>query len=391
MIKKTLILLLFIFAGCTSVKYSASTKIAQRFALNDSEIWDETASGELLKPGGFSGLHLAHNDGDEVVFWSLTDRGPNGYSTKSKSGNTLRPFLIPDFQPRILRLQLNRRLKTLKIVETIKLIDVNGRPITGLPPATKTSKEGDNEIPVTSSNKIIKNNLVGIDSEGVTVDDQGNFWICEEYRPSIMKFSSTGKLLKSYIPLGATSRNNFEKSILPQELRSRQLNRGFEGITFAKGKIYAILQSPLETEKEQIPSYLRMLEIDPVKESLTGEFKIELPSNSLDKLGDLAYVENENKFYFILQNSKINTDGSHLIMNFSKDSLIDKSTPIKIEPFQDLNKVGFGDFEKIEGLTYIGHGEWAVINDNDFNVISKPDGSSQIGGNIPTTIGIFKK
>ncbi len=391
MIKKALILLLFIFTGCTSVKYSSFPKMAQRFVLDDSEIWGDAANGELLKPGGFSGLHLAHNDGDEVVFWSITDRGPNGYSSKNKAAETLRPFLIPDFQPRILRLQLNRRIKTLKIVETIKLMDGNGHPITGLPPITKVSKNEENEIPVTSNNKIIKNDLVGIDSEGITVDDHGNFWICEEYRPAIMKFSATGKLLKSYIPLGTAFRKSFEEAILPREFKNRQLNRGFEGITFANGKIYAILQSPLETEKDQTPSYLRMIEIDPVKESLTGEFKIELPSSSLDKLGDLTYVEDENKFYFVLQNSKTNVDGSHLIMSFSKDSLVNKSTMVKVEHFQDLNKVGFGDFEKIEGLTYIGDKEWAVINDNDFNVISKSDGSSQIGGNISTTIGILKK
>lgn len=351
------------------------------FKLETFETWGELSTGKPIVPGGLSGLHYQKENStkDEFYLWSLADRGVNGMSYKDESGKTFRPFYNPKFQPRIFLLKVNRVNKKLIIEKTIKLTTPNGHAMTGLPPHPANEKNGYDEIAIDSNKKTVVRDIYGIDPEGITMDNDGNFWICEEYRPSIMKFSPKGKLIKIFSPQGSDKESKYIKPVLSVELKNRQLNRGFEGIAYAQGKIYAMMQSPLDFDKELKPSFLRLVELDPEKHT-TRDYKIALPNLNIDKVGDLTYVPKEDQFYFVLQNSKTNTDGTHIIFRFKRTELVTFDKIIQPEQTFDLNQYGFG-FEKAEGLAYIGNGEWAVANDNDFNVA---------GDNQPSVVGIIK-
>ncbi|NJK27389.1 MAG: hypothetical protein HC925_00765 [Coleofasciculaceae cyanobacterium SM2_3_26] len=88
-----------------------------------------TATGETIELGGFSGLFydgVAENG--NLKFLVIPDRGPNGDVT---AGN--RPFLLPDYQARIVSLELNETTGDVTITDELFLTRPDGTPITGLP------------------------------------------------------------------------------------------------------------------------------------------------------------------------------------------------------------------------------------------------------------------
>jgi len=96
---------------------------------------------------------------------------------------------------------------------------------------------------------------VSLDPEGFAVAPNGNFYVSDEYGPSVYEFSSTGSFLRAF----ATPSN-----LIPRESNGninyvagrgtitsgRQDNRGFEGLTLSPdgSKLFAILQDPLVNE-----------------------------------------------------------------------------------------------------------------------------------------------
>ena len=90
----------------------------------------ETAAGQKLFLGGFSGLHF---EGIEpktghYKFITHTDRGPNAEPTGIE-----RPFLLPNFAPEIVRFELDRKTGALKLTQRIPLQRERGKRLTGLP------------------------------------------------------------------------------------------------------------------------------------------------------------------------------------------------------------------------------------------------------------------
>ena len=87
----------------------------------------------------------------------------------------------------------------------------------------------------------LNNDIDGLDTEGIAVDKNGNFWLCDEYGPFIVKADKHGKIIEKYGP----------KEGLPEILKYRVPNRGFEGFTIdEKGYVYAAVQSPLDINGE---------------------------------------------------------------------------------------------------------------------------------------------
>ncbi|MEL6815121.1 MAG: multifunctional hydrolase/phosphatase/nucleotidase, partial [Cyanobacteria bacterium J06598_3] len=88
-----------------------------------------TATGETIELGGFSGLYY---DGvaasGNLKFLAVPDRGPNG----DADGNN-RPFLLPDYQARVVAFELNESTGEIAITEQLLLKREDGTPITGLP------------------------------------------------------------------------------------------------------------------------------------------------------------------------------------------------------------------------------------------------------------------
>ena len=86
-----------------------------------------TAAGQKMRLGGFSGLAFEGTTGDgKLKFITHTDRGPNGEPTGIN-----RPFLLPDFKPRLVRFTLDPANGEFELTQQIPLRAANGRPLTG--------------------------------------------------------------------------------------------------------------------------------------------------------------------------------------------------------------------------------------------------------------------
>ncbi|MEZ0390585.1 MAG: esterase-like activity of phytase family protein [Pseudobdellovibrionaceae bacterium] len=365
------------------------------FTLENPQVLGTTLSGDSVLAGGFSGLlYLGKTSEGEWQFLTLTDRGPNG-NPVSISGvdPDSRPFLLPEFQPRIFKLQTDSKTKSFKVIDEILLTDPRGQPLSGKPQWINSKKKESDEKAMDLRGKALSADLMGLDSEGMTQDSEGHFWICEEYRPSLLKFDSDGRLLKRFIPKNSLPTSELKKlrklygpqvvvEALPEIYKQRKSNRGFEGLTFSNGKIYALLQSPLEVANSEHKSVIRMIEFDVKTEKVSGEFLYPLTRDGVDKIGDLSVLPGGSELYVIEQNSKSGPQGTHLITKIDLSHRLRAKAPEKtplpqlktenqlLEPtlYLSLAEIGYDFAEKVEGLAMISEKQLAVVNDNDFGV-----------------------
>lgn len=127
---------------------------------------------------------------------------------------------------------------------------------------------------------------VRLDPEGIRVNADGSFWICEEYGPWIERYDATGRRLERIAPPEKFMVDRADGDA-PTELKSnrkgRQPNRGFEGIAMnADGSmLWTILQSPLiqddgaKSKREGLN--IRVMEMD-LKSRATREMVYPLES-----------------------------------------------------------------------------------------------------------------
>ncbi|MES3036562.1 MAG: esterase-like activity of phytase family protein [Bdellovibrionota bacterium] len=351
----------------------------------------QTISAQSINVGGFSGLQFiaAESTGDVLYFWTVTDRGPNGEPMESPIINEkVRPFLTPDYVPRIYKLRLNRKTSQLSVVEEILLKDPQGKVLSGLP-----NLPGADEIPSDEKGQPIEYDLMGIDPEGIVKDDAGNFWICDEYRPSLLKFDSTGKLLKKFVPKGSYSRADLRKisqtrghveiiEAFPEDLNFRRKNRGFEGLTIKGNNLIVAMQGPLRLPEGKRKHLVRFYEFDPRLEKPVATYLYPIEKEGSDRIGDISW--NESGLFVIEQNNKMGFEGVHQVylvtdlVPYEKLRLTDQPETLKrdiLEPVIlmkdlriDLVKQGFDKFEKVEGIAIISDGSVVVATDNDFGV-----------------------
>ncbi len=261
--------------------------------------------------GGLSGLTFAGQEvvnGTELdVYYSITDRGPNGELIEGK-----RQFLDPDFQPSIYKLGMNRATGAITELDRIGLKRADGTPLTGLPQLS-----GKDDIPIDKNNAALSYDPFGIDSETisifeVTISGQQRtvFAVGDEYRGQIAIFdATTGNLIQRYIPAGQKAQLQAQHGAaigtetidsLPAVYGNRWSNRGIEGMAFnpTDGLLYAFMQSPLDvdangdgvTEGRSRSELTRILAIDPATGSPVKEHLYLLSGRSgQDKIGDVAF------------------------------------------------------------------------------------------------------
>ena len=132
---------------------------------------------------------------------------------------------------------------TAKVEDMKPLKKPNGGKITGLP----TSKPA-SDIPYDFDLNVLPFDEDSLDAEGITIDPWGNFWVCEESKPSVAMLSPNGKVQLRLVPVGTLT--GLEEvptyEVLPAVLAKRRNNRGLEGIAAASdGTLYASMQRPL--------------------------------------------------------------------------------------------------------------------------------------------------
>ncbi len=378
--KNWLILTILFCASCSSNKvFQNKSDSPQKSAQFSYEVFKLDPAPLLfggdgkLRIGGFSGLYFEslNKKKNKLIFTTHTDRGPNG-DIEKKSNFPARRFSVPQFAPLVVKLELNTQSKSLKVLEQIPLLNKNGKFITGLPNLDPRSKRSDaDEIPLDSKGNEVPLDPMGLDLEGITRDERKDIWMCEEYRPSILHFSSNYMLIDRFVPIDSHEKNKFfGKEVLPSSLRDRQLNRGFEAIAYDQKKIYAFLQSPLKKslEDKKIEKQIPIIEFDTQQKKVTNEFTYELDSLEADKIGD-AVALGGKKFLVIEQNSKTGNKSIHKIykIDLNKGPLAQKEFVI------DLTALGLTQLEKIEGIARVDAQTLALVTDNDFSVFKEAE------------------
>jgi len=222
-----------------------------------------------------------------------------------------------------------------------------------------------------------------------------DFWICEEYRPSILHIDSNGVVIERFLPFPLTEID----SPLDTMLSKRLPNRGFEGITLIpEGKVYAVLQSPLgypNAKFDSISGIHRIVELNPSNNEVKmyAYLHSKPVGNMIDydvKIGDIAAINN-NEFLiiehgireesFIYQIYKIDISGatpitSEMYINRHLEEMKDSANlvsngimPVTKTFYLDLTTIGWTrELEKCEGITILNDSTIAVMNDNDYGM-----------------------
>jgi hypothetical protein len=362
------------------------------------------ASSKILLGSVGSDLWRGPKDPSDE-FWMVTDRGPNGQL--NLNGVNRRTFLVPEFNPMILRVKIQG--KELRILEALPIVGQSGEPVTGLPNLT-----GINETPYNYSGKeLLSFNPNGLDTEGLVRTTAGDFWIAEEYGPSLVHVDRTGKVLKRYVPEGIKLEDTDYPvtHVLPALYRKTKTNRGFEGLALSNDEktLYIVLQSPLlnpDRKTGNASRNTRLLVFDIASEKVTAEYVYRLDvssefdrnlKNSPDemKLSGVAFLnpttllvlertDSVAKLYSVdisKATNILNTQWNDARMTPALEALDEPAlAQVRVLPKSlvlDLSSLN-GIPEKIEGIALLDRHTIAVVNDNDFG-----SGESRYDDEVP--------
>lgn len=199
--------------------------------------------------GFFSDLYY---DRYQNVYYGLVDRGPGGG--------------VISYDTRVQKFSLEvdpntGAISNFNLLDTI-LFTKDGNNFNGLNPSLLNGNAG----------------VLGLsfDPEGFAVAPNGNFYVSDEYGPSVYEFSSKGSFIRAFetpatiIPKTGSIPNYVDGR--PTITSGRQDNRGFEGVTLSPdgSKLFAMLQDPLVNEGSpdgRRSRNLRIVEFD----TATGE------------------------------------------------------------------------------------------------------------------------
>ncbi|MBD2447819.1 esterase-like activity of phytase family protein [Nostoc sp. FACHB-152] len=218
-------------------------------------------SANTNRLGFFSDLYY---DRYSNVYYSLADRGPGGG--------------VIDYKTRVHKFSLDvdqntGAISNLKLIDTI-LFTQNGQNFNGLNPG---KLNGD-----------ASNLGLSFDPEGFAIAPNGNFYISDEYGPSVYEFSATGSFIRAFstpsnlIPKQSDGTVNYVDG-RPDITTGRQDNRGFEGVTLSPdgSKLFAMLQDALVNEGSpdgrRSPN-LRIVEFDTKTSESTAQYIYQLES-----------------------------------------------------------------------------------------------------------------
>ncbi len=417
--------------GTPSVTSYAINELVTNWPELGTPVYDGGQSPVML--GGFSGLYYdATNSTDKALtFYAVPDRGPNDAAVNKSSvtplsSQNLRPFKLPNYQGRITKFTVNGKTGKVTLDDQIMLTRKDGiTPITG-----KGNIPGFDEVPVTYTDAstvypnvdyvdgsseeyhALSYDEYGGDFEGILIDKNENFWMCDEYRPAIYNFNAMGELIERYVPdgtslLGTTPQveGTYGEETLPEVYSKRRANRGFEAIAYDETKhvIYAFIQSPLynpSSVTKNNSDVIRILGIDCDNGTPVEEYVYILERNKdegyassrVDKIGDAVYTGN-GKFLVIERDSEGPTvsvgkkyvyeidinfatnilnetiTGGKELEELTADEIVAKNIrPVHKTKVINLPSVGYQGSDKAEGIALLPNNEIAIINDNDFGL-----------------------
>jgi phosphodiesterase/alkaline phosphatase D-like protein len=348
--------------------------------------------------GGVSDLWRAPYD-PAGEYWIITDRGPNGLIPPQGGGANRRTFPVPDFDPLILKVRVSG--SQAQIIQTVPILTPSGAPVTGL-----SNIAGKDEAPYNfDASTLLSYNPDGLDAEGLVRAANGDFWVVEEYRPSLVHIGANGRVIRRYIPEGITLNATYPVSAtLPAIYDRRTANRGFEGLAITPDNrtLFIALQSPLSNPNRNVGGTslnTRILAFDPATGRPTAEYVYRFePQSSFDpsapfnptrpndemKVSGLIALDSTTllvlertdfvaKIYRVTLTGATNILGSQWDNTATSPTLEERTdlaaagvTPLPKTLIANLEDVNAPD--KIEGIALAGPNTIAIANDNDFNI-----------------------
>lgn len=360
------------------------------------------------------GSGLARRPGDPAgVVWAVGDRGPNLKPKTLLKRYGLEPMralaevpgakVMPrlDLGPAIAKLMV--RDDRVELIESIRLTDHDGRPISGLPvPGTKHALS---EPAFDLGGGKLEPDPGGMDTEGIIALDDGTFWVGDEFGPSLVHIDASGRVLARHVPEGVSliGARYPVYPTLPALTARRQLNRGFEGIAQSPdGKwLFLTFQSPLAHPDEaahQSARHVRLWRLEASTLQVASQYLYPLdPPESFARDCSKGSVEWED----LKVSELLALDSDRLIVlerasettklyriNLSQEFEIprehlDLETRPTIEELSSAGTLSFPPLRKslllssddatelppdLEGMALFSPNELLLVNDNDFGV-----------------------
>lgn len=352
-------------------------------------------------------------------FWTVTDRGPNGQI--KVDGTKRRTFPVPGFDPAIVRVRVSG--KRVDVLRSIPLTTRSGAPVTGLP-----NQAGRDEAPYSYDAKTpLAYDPNGLDTEGIVRDADGSFWLVDEYGPSLVHVSGSGRVLARYVPEGLVLEGADYPVVeaLPGILLHRKINRGFEGLALLPGgDLVLAVQSPLSLPDEdagEASRNVRLLRFSTKKRAVTAEYAYrfdavgvvdpgeddtsELKISSVVAVGGKELLIEERtdraaRLHRVTLPRGAGILGSRWDVPSASPSYEELADPaasgvpvLRKSLVIDLGKVA-GVPGKIEGVAVTGRDTLALINDNDFGMTDGADAFDADGrlvdSGIETSVTLLK-
>ncbi|PVF97559.1 hypothetical protein CPB86DRAFT_419569 [Serendipita vermifera] len=187
------------------------------------------------------------------------------------------------------------------------LYTFRGTPASGADPTYVKKFDGSSvQYPVVSANET----HIVTDCEGLVENEDGTFWMSDEYGAYVHLLSRQGKVLKTIAPPDAALPRingtlNFTSLADPDTGRSA--NQGFEGLTASSSgdKVYALMQSALRQDgggSKKTNRHARFFkwDVQPDKPKLEGEWVVPLPQTSKPETAPQSEIYWLNKEQFLV-------------------------------------------------------------------------------------------
>jgi hypothetical protein len=378
--------------------------------ISDVEPWLAGIDHGVDLGGVGSGFFHDRRQGGRSGYWMVNDLGAAGRGPRPARVRTL---VIPEYSPMILQVSLADGW--LQLEQALPLVgSKTGKRITGLSNINKYDYTRFNwdatvQLPFDPD---------ALDPEGLVRTSAGDFWICEEFGPSIVHIDPGGRVLKRFVPAGwgpkvDAAAMDYELSrTLPGIFTLRQRNNGFEGIAIDKEEttLYVVLQCPLDNPAGtgEVSRNTRILVFDIASETVVAEYAYgfedvnvfdpenaegaqdEMKLSSLVALNKNMLLVGERtdwvaRVYMANMAQATNILGTQWDDPATLPSLEQLEDPasagVKVlakKLFVDLNIPGMPG--KIEGMAMLDEETLGVINDNDFGMDG--DGKFDAEGNI---------
>ena len=382
--------------------------------------WTDEILGTIQFPAGLmilrasfgSGLSRRPDDPPDIV-WGVGDRGPNikvKTLVEHYGADHFRPYLgrkgakvmpSPAIGPSIARLRIGE--DRVELLETIRLCDREGVPVSGLP--IPGGEQARREPAFDLDGRELAPDPAGFDTEGIAATRDGGFWIGDEFGPSLVRVDAAGTVSARFVPAGLElAAEGFETpAALPAIAARRHLNRGFEALALSGDEewLFLAFQSPLahpDVAAHRGARHVRIWRLDAATLEVAAQylypldppelFLRDLEAGPLDpcdiKVSEIAWIGED--VLLVLERASLSTrihrvdlDAGRVLppehLDLATRPSIEEHSPPGVPAEWELGKRLLFDSDQareipadLEGMVVLSPTELLLVNDNDFGV-----------------------